>query len=377
MDYSLLVGIHYHKLKNGRGGESKDSSTGQRDRASSDVMAPAADVSPTQEMINEALKSNVDLPMSLPCSPRGPLPPGAPILLDAGTLQKIAQAKKEDKEEPSDKKTKKSSHQKSKGSDGSKPVERPPTKHKQNSSDLGLVRRKTAVPLSSSPVAAATTTTTTTTAAAGGIRGRKMPKTHASAKYSLSALAAAGALAEANAATGETTPKTHTRRKALEEIEQQRDDDDDDDGVDDDGMELPEGVATGGDEQEFLTMKMNLQPHTSQVEQCFVDGIGDVDVVTMPFNDYSLQVRDTRLDYGTPQLHYNNLWYRDNGGMYSGINGISYFFGIIDILMVYTPKKSLERTYKTLRYRGQGEVSSCPPNRYAVRFLSFVNAGTL
>ena len=208
-----------------------------------------------------------------------------------------------------------------------------------------------------------------------------MPKAHASAKYSLSALAAAGAFAESEASSASTTkpvPNGQTRRKALEEIEQQRDDDDEGGDETDDGMELPEGVATdGGDEQEFLTMKMNLQPHTSQVEQCFIDGIGDVDVVTMPFNDYSLQVRDTRLDYGTPQVHYNNLWYRDNGGMYSGINGISYFFGIIDILMVYTPKKSLERTYKTLRYRGQGEVSSCPPNRYAVRFLSFVNAGTL
>ena len=162
--------------------------------------------------------------------------------------------------------------------------------------------------------------------------------------------------------------------------EEENDDDDDDDGGeyddDDDDEADDEDEEDEKKEDEFLSMKLDLQPHTTQVEKCVVDGVGDVEVVTMPYNDYNIQVVDSWLDYGTPTTQYRNLWYNDNGGMYSGINRITYFFGIIDILMLYTPRKSVERFYKTIRYHGQGEVSSCPPNRYAVRFLSFINAST-
>lgn len=168
------------------------------------------------------------------------------------------------------------------------------------------------------------------------------------------------------------------------EDEEDDDDDDEEDEEDEEGENSGESEDDEDDEEggegkkqdEFLSMKLNLQPHTTQVEKCVVDGVGDVEVVTMPFNDYNIQVVDSWLDYGTPTTQYRNLWYNDNGGMYSGINRITYFFGIIDILMLYTPRKSVERFYKTIRYHGQGEVSSCPPNRYAVRFLSFINAST-
>jgi len=217
-----------------------------------------------------------------------------------------------------------------------------------------------------------TTTTTTSPTSAGAVTSptagqepiKKIPHAGQNPKLSLNAKAAAGAAAEAQA---------ERKKKGLDDVPASGSKHEDDDEDDDD---LPD-VEVTGDEQEFLTMSMNLQPHAGQVEQFNVDGIGDVDVVTMPFDDYSIQDRDLWPEFGTPMIHYNNLWYRDNGGMYSGINGISYFFGIIDILMLYTPKKSLERTFKTIRYHGQGEVSSCPPNRYAVRFLSFINSATL
>ena len=199
--------------------------------------------------------------------------------------------------------------------------------------------------------------------------------------------------ASAASATAATTALPHVLKMPTFEPKQDKDSSEHDDSDDDDDSSSDEKdkeqeqknqqSEQGGEEgseaksqDEFLSMKLDLQPHATQVEKCVVEGVGEVEVVTLPFNDYSIPVEDPWLDYGTPLVRYRNLWYKDNGGMYSGINRITYFFGIIDILMLYTPRKSVERAYKSIRYHGQGEVSSCPPGRYAVRFLSFINANT-
>ena len=194
----------------------------------------------------------------------------------------------------------------------------------------------------------------------------------ASGAAAAAAASAAAAAASAAAAAAPTTPPPPPPEK-----EDKNDEDDDEEDEEEKEEEEEESSEGSSKQHEFLSMKMNLQPHTTQVEQCYIDGIGDVEVVTMPLNDYSIPAEDAWPEHGTPFVRYRNLWYKDHGGMYSGINRISYFFGIIDILMLYTPRKGLERTYKTIRYHGQGEVSSCPPSRYAIRFLSFINASSL
>jgi len=364
MDYSLLVGFHYHKLQN------KEKGTGvveTRSRAASDALRAisSAELQPRPYPLvkNPSISSRgSDYPVSLPCSPRGEPPPNSPppplIISESMINKKLSKRKGSvDATVPTSSLADMSEPKKS---DSTSTSDAQPKKHKskkssKSNSDAVAAAAATTTTTTTSTTTTTTTTTTSTTTTNPNISNKsskKIPHVAVSPKYSLSAMAAAGAAAESN-------------KKGIE--------DDPNEGV----FDLPDDVAIGGDEQEFLTMRMNLQPHTGQVEQFNVEGIGDVDIVTMPFDDYSIQSRDLWPNFGTPGVHYSNLWYRDNGGMYSAINGISYFFGIIDILMLYTPRKSIERRVKTIRYHGQGEVSSCPPNRYAIRFLSFINSATL
>lgn len=73
-----------------------------------------------------------------------------------------------------------------------------------------------------------------------------------------------------------------------------------------------------------------------------------------------------------------SVFQSDDGGM----RGISekgellneyYFVGIIDILMLYTLRKKLEHTYKSIRFNSEkSEISSVNPSDYAKRFLEFI-----
>ncbi|EGC33360.1 hypothetical protein DICPUDRAFT_154611 [Dictyostelium purpureum] len=70
-----------------------------------------------------------------------------------------------------------------------------------------------------------------------------------------------------------------------------------------------------------------------------------------------------------------SIFEHDKGGM-QGINdknealGEYYFMGIIDILMLYSFRKQIEHTYKSLF--NKGEVSSVDPVEYAARFINFI-----
>jgi len=88
--------------------------------------------------------------------------------------------------------------------------------------------------------------------------------------------------------------------------------------------------------------------------------------------------RSNRLAISTPETSTNKMFTEDDGGMRgydeSGHPSREFFYiGIIDILMLYTVRKRLEHTYKTIRYAGEGEISSVSPSEYAARFLEFVN----
>ena len=54
--------------------------------------------------------------------------------------------------------------------------------------------------------------------------------------------------------------------------------------------------------------------------------------------------------------------------------GERYFVGIIDILMLYTRRKKLERLWKsTTEGTSGGGCSSQPPAKYAIRFCKWVD----
>ncbi|KAH3746133.1 phosphatidylinositol-4-phosphate 5-kinase [Pelomyxa schiedti] len=84
----------------------------------------------------------------------------------------------------------------------------------------------------------------------------------------------------------------------------------------------------------------------------------------------------------SPPVISSSLFTSDRGGM-MGYDEKGhptrefYFVGIIDILMRYTMRKSLEHSYKTLRYGNLGEVSSVNPPDYATRFVKFITDVTL
>ncbi|KAK5583743.1 hypothetical protein RB653_005342 [Dictyostelium firmibasis] len=71
-----------------------------------------------------------------------------------------------------------------------------------------------------------------------------------------------------------------------------------------------------------------------------------------------------------------SIFEHDKGGM-QGINerneamGEYYFMGIIDILMLYSFRKQIEHTYKSIF--SKGEVSSVDPVEYAARFINFIS----
>lgn len=58
--------------------------------------------------------------------------------------------------------------------------------------------------------------------------------------------------------------------------------------------------------------------------------------------------------------------------------GRYYYMGVIDILMLYSVRKKIEHTYKTLRYKKEGEeISSISPPEYATRFYEFISASVV
>ena len=70
-------------------------------------------------------------------------------------------------------------------------------------------------------------------------------------------------------------------------------------------------------------------------------------------------------------------WEQEEGGMRStddngNPTGDIYFVAIIDILMLYTIRKRMEHSYKSLRF--DGEVSSVNPAAYCQRFIAFVES---
>eukprot|EP00282_Hemiselmis_andersenii_P039197 CAMPEP_0169445084 /NCGR_PEP_ID=MMETSP1042-20121227/10255_1 /TAXON_ID=464988 /ORGANISM="Hemiselmis andersenii, Strain CCMP1180" /LENGTH=722 /DNA_ID=CAMNT_0009556465 /DNA_START=151 /DNA_END=2316 /DNA_ORIENTATION=- len=121
-------------------------------------------------------------------------------------------------------------------------------------------------------------------------------------------------------------------------------------------------------------------------------------LMSLKIMDYSLLlgVHDRRMD-GTNQdsnqpgwtvgVSMDNLQSTlDKGGDYnpSGIEGMlpdgqpageRYFLGVIDILMLYTRRKKMERVWKTMtggEGAAKGGVSSQPPPKYAIRFCNFL-----
>ncbi|GAM23972.1 hypothetical protein SAMD00019534_071470 [Acytostelium subglobosum LB1] len=81
-----------------------------------------------------------------------------------------------------------------------------------------------------------------------------------------------------------------------------------------------------------------------------------------------------------PNEVYTSAFQQDEGGI-KGVdedgqaNDEHYFMGIIDILMLYSLRKKLEHTYKTLKF-GSGskhEISSVSPAEYSKRFQDFLS----
>jgi len=72
-----------------------------------------------------------------------------------------------------------------------------------------------------------------------------------------------------------------------------------------------------------------------------------------------------------------SVFQQDDGGML-GLTETGepmdehYFVGIIDILMLYTLRKKVEHTYKSLRF-AKDEISSVDPLSYSKRFQHFVH----
>jgi len=77
--------------------------------------------------------------------------------------------------------------------------------------------------------------------------------------------------------------------------------------------------------------------------------------------------------------YFHSIFQTNDGGMRAvddsgNLTGIYYYMGIIDILMLYSVRKKVEHTYKTLRYRKDGsEISSISPPDYATRFYEFTS----
>jgi len=82
----------------------------------------------------------------------------------------------------------------------------------------------------------------------------------------------------------------------------------------------------------------------------------------------------------TPPEYFTSIFQANDGGMrgvdeHGNGTGVYYYMGIIDILMLYSVRKKVEHTYKTLRYKKEGEeISSISPPEYANRFFEFVAA---
>jgi hypothetical protein len=77
--------------------------------------------------------------------------------------------------------------------------------------------------------------------------------------------------------------------------------------------------------------------------------------------------------------YFHSIFQTNDGGMKGfdehGLpNGKYYYMGIIDILMLYSIRKQVEHTYKTLRYGKAEEISSVSPHEYATRFYEFIAA---
>ncbi|KAM9972349.1 hypothetical protein ACTFIW_007408 [Dictyostelium discoideum] len=72
---------------------------------------------------------------------------------------------------------------------------------------------------------------------------------------------------------------------------------------------------------------------------------------------------------------YISAFQQDEGGIKSqgGDAEEHYFLGIIDILMLYSLRKKVEHTYKTLKFGAKQEISSVSPDEYSERFQEFLS----
>jgi len=73
-----------------------------------------------------------------------------------------------------------------------------------------------------------------------------------------------------------------------------------------------------------------------------------------------------------------SIFQQNDGGMQgldeAGNNiGERYYIGIIDILMLYSARKQLEHTFKSIRYKAD-QISSVSPGEYSARFQAFIKS---
>ncbi|EGC34645.1 hypothetical protein DICPUDRAFT_55653 [Dictyostelium purpureum] len=79
--------------------------------------------------------------------------------------------------------------------------------------------------------------------------------------------------------------------------------------------------------------------------------------------------------YSMDNETYISAFQQDEGGIKSqgGDSEEHYFLGIIDILMLYSLRKKVEHTYKTIRFGTKQEISSVEPEEYSERFQEFLS----
>ncbi|KAN0023065.1 hypothetical protein ACTFIU_009148 [Dictyostelium citrinum] len=72
---------------------------------------------------------------------------------------------------------------------------------------------------------------------------------------------------------------------------------------------------------------------------------------------------------------YISAFQQDEGGIKSQGSDTEehYFLGIIDILMLYSLRKKVEHTYKTIKFGAKQEISSVSPDEYSERFQEFLS----
>jgi len=125
--------------------------------------------------------------------------------------------------------------------------------------------------------------------------------------------------------------------------------------------------------------------HVAPDEFCRASSQGSLDNPSLVRQESlnRLHREDSHRSHPPPDLAPDDEANEDNPGVFhpGGVSGRTaegnpvgtrYFIGIIDILMLYTRRKKMERVWKTMT-EGEG-ASSQPPAKYAIRFCKFVES---